>query len=521
MMRTATLLLTAAALALAASAAHAVVPGQINYQGLLLDSAGDPVTGNEDFVFALYDAPMGGTSLWSETHDDVPVLDGVYDVVLGATTPITPALVSGGALHLEITVGGETLAPRQQLLAVPYAIEAESAASVDGLSSVFVTQAFEHFAFDGQDPPNQDASEGTGDTDGDGLPNFLDPDNDDDGIEDADELARGSDINLVTPTITAFDPIAADAQSTTTVTVTGQGFESGLSVAFGSQNPTPTSVTETSFDVEVGPQAEGEASVVVTNPNAETDQASFPFRVAAISGFDPPTADFDDTTTITVNGSGFAPGLQVSFGSEMPTVQNLTPTSFEVDVGPQAVGAATVTVSYPGGQAADQATFEFVDDTLVRRVFVTSTLTDGDLGGVAGADTICASLASAASLPGTFLAWIGDSTTDPATRFTRGGRYEHSSGTVADSFADLTDGDIDAGITRDETGAIVPLVAVWTGVAADGTAATTANDACADWTSDSAGLTGVRGVNSVTDARWTLDAITACSVARALYCFEQ
>ena len=71
----------------------------------------------------------------------------------------------------------ETLSPRQRLVAVPYAVRAttaESAETVDGVPLLFITQAFADFAFDGAAPPNQDPSEGTGDTDGDLLPNFLD-----------------------------------------------------------------------------------------------------------------------------------------------------------------------------------------------------------------------------------------------------------------------------------------------------------------------------------------------------------
>ena len=44
-----------------------------------------------------------------------------------------------------------------------------------------------------------------------------------------------------------------------------------------------------------------------------------------------------------------------------------------------------------------------------RLVFITSTLHDGNLGGVAGADQICNELASDAGLPGTYMAWLSSS----------------------------------------------------------------------------------------------------------------
>ena len=71
-----------------APAALAVVPGEINYQGLLLDSGGNAITGPTDLDFALFEVASGGASVWSESHLDVDVLDGVYDVILGSTTPV-------------------------------------------------------------------------------------------------------------------------------------------------------------------------------------------------------------------------------------------------------------------------------------------------------------------------------------------------------------------------------------------------------------------------------------------------
>ena len=53
--RTRPALLCALALVLPLSGG-AAVPGQVNYQGLLLDNAGSPVTGSVDMVFSLFGA---------------------------------------------------------------------------------------------------------------------------------------------------------------------------------------------------------------------------------------------------------------------------------------------------------------------------------------------------------------------------------------------------------------------------------------------------------------------------------
>ncbi|MEZ4332530.1 MAG: hypothetical protein R3F35_12285 [Myxococcota bacterium] len=119
-----------------APTASAQVPGQVSFQGLLLDAGGQPVTGNVDLAFALFADASGGTPLWSESHPATAVIDGVYDVALGSTTPLTPAVLAGTTRHLEVTVDGETLTPRRPLLAVPYALTAGSLASVESLDGM-------------------------------------------------------------------------------------------------------------------------------------------------------------------------------------------------------------------------------------------------------------------------------------------------------------------------------------------------------------------------------------------------
>lgn len=120
--------------------AWGAVPGQINFQGLLLDSGGQPVNGAVSLMFTLYDAETGGTALWTESHTGVPVLDGVYDVALGSSTPIAAEVLAAGSVWVEIKVGAETLTPRKQVLSVPYALRAqtaeiaETAKSADGVA---------------------------------------------------------------------------------------------------------------------------------------------------------------------------------------------------------------------------------------------------------------------------------------------------------------------------------------------------------------------------------------------------
>ena len=81
-------------------------PTQIPFQGLLLDSSGEKINGSVDLDFELFDALVSGTSLWSETHLGVIVVDGVYSANLGSNVPLTGTTLAGGTSFLEITVGG-------------------------------------------------------------------------------------------------------------------------------------------------------------------------------------------------------------------------------------------------------------------------------------------------------------------------------------------------------------------------------------------------------------------------------
>jgi hypothetical protein len=95
----------------------------VNYQGRLADNAGAPLDGSYGMSFALYDAASAGNLVWGpEVHDAVPVNDGLFSVGLGSrTTGGIPTTTWNGDRYLEITVGGETLSPRELIRSVPIA----------------------------------------------------------------------------------------------------------------------------------------------------------------------------------------------------------------------------------------------------------------------------------------------------------------------------------------------------------------------------------------------------------------
>jgi len=106
---------------------YAQVPGQINYQGRLTDTLGNPVSdGNYDMEFALYDTDSVETALWSE-QQSVWVSDGIYNVVLGQPDNELTADLFSTPLYLGVKVGDdEEMIPRQMLTSVPFAFQAGS-----------------------------------------------------------------------------------------------------------------------------------------------------------------------------------------------------------------------------------------------------------------------------------------------------------------------------------------------------------------------------------------------------------
>ena len=181
-----------------------------------------------------------------------------------------------------------------------------------------------------------------------------------------------------------------------------------------------------------------------------------------------------------------------------------------------------------------------------KRVFVTSTTYDGNLGGLAGADAKCAARAAAAGLSGTYKAWLSDQTTSAASRLTHAAvPYKRTDGVaVANNWTDLTDGDLavvtspspfTVGINHDEFGVALSsgTVGAWTATLPDGSTADPSGVLnCFSWTSNVASASPSGGIGYALDipvtlpvgnagSAWTAYAIESCSSLYRLYCLQQ
>lgn len=164
-----------------------------------------------------------------------------------------------------------------------------------------------------------------------------------------------------------------------------------------------------------------------------------------------------------------------------------------------------------------------------KHIFFSSQTYTGNLGGLAGADQKCQTLAQNTGLTGTFKAWLSDSVTAAKDRLTHATvPYALVDGTkVANDWNDLTDFKINVPINITETGVVTSSYA-WTATKANGErryveilGATTDNITCDNWTSSSLLFHGSLGNSSETGQYWSDWGIGSCDTSKHLYCVEQ
>ena len=106
------------------SLAFSDVPHLIGYQGRLTDTAGIPREGSYSITFRIYDAEAGGTLLWNETHSNVTITNGIFDILLGSVTPLDLPFDKQYYLAIQVASDPE-MTPRQQIASVGYSYMAE------------------------------------------------------------------------------------------------------------------------------------------------------------------------------------------------------------------------------------------------------------------------------------------------------------------------------------------------------------------------------------------------------------
>lgn len=166
-------------------------------------------------------------------------------------------------------------------------------------------------------------------------------------------------------------------------------------------------------------------------------------------------------------------------------------------------------------------------------VFVSSVKYNANLGGLAGADSKCQTLAATAGLTGTFKAWLSGDTVSAASRLTHSAQpYKLVTGeTVANDWTGLTSGTLVHAIDTTESGAVIAEFAfenVWTNTAKSGESAHPSPDwtssSCQNWTYNGStiGIGHVRGRIGASNFAWTENgAGNTCNAIYSIYCMQQ
>jgi len=232
--------------------------------------------------------------------------------------------------------------------------------------------------------------------------------------------------------------------------------------------------------------------------------------------------------TVVVVAFGSAACNLVTGASDLVTVED-----DPVDAGPRADAAPPLEASLPppsstgdsGG--ADTSFVDVVDSARPRPdggklVFVSSTLTTGNMNGLVLADKTCNDLATAAGLGGKWSAWLSidgedEMRTRAIDRVTAGTEYYLVDGTrVVTQRQQLASNNLEHAIDKDESGTLRSPAPVWTG---------TRNGAyyfgdCSGWTSANQNVLGTTGTTAARGLDWSTAEPNGCAALQRLYCFE-
>jgi hypothetical protein len=176
-----------------------------------------------------------------------------------------------------------------------------------------------------------------------------------------------------------------------------------------------------------------------------------------------------------------------------------------------------------------------------RYIFLSSKSYNGNLGGIAGANEECNTLASIAQLPGSYHAWISTQSLQAVDHLAHhNGPYVRVDGKiVANNWEHLTSFSqlnvstytIANAIIIDESGEEVindgptdTMTNAWTATYPDGTLSInylSRLDTCNEWTSDAPTNTAISGAPDQTNFNWTLQGNDNCNLQLHLYCIEQ
>jgi hypothetical protein len=205
------------------------------------------------------------------------------------------------------------------------------------------------------------------------------------------------------PTVTGVAPTSGPDTGGTSVTITGTGFDSGVTnVTFGGTAATGvTFVNATTITATTPAHAAGAVDVVVTNPDTQsgtlTNGYTYNLPAPTVTSVAPNSGPDTGGTSVTITGTNFDSGVtNVTFGGTAATgVTFVNSTSITATTPAHAAGAVDVVVTNPDTQSGTLTTGYTYTGPIAHWTFDEGTgqtaadsigTNDGTLGTTAGVD---------------------------------------------------------------------------------------------------------------------------------------
>ncbi len=211
--------------------------------------------------------------------------------------------------------------------------------------------------------------------------------------------------------VSSVTPSPIYTSATSTLTISGSGFQSGSVVSIPSAagtivgTPTITATTITlSFAAGSSASAVGTWPATVTNPDGNSASANFSVRSSPITvtSVSPSTSLSGSVNTFTISGTGFAAGATVKLDNTAVSTSSITSTAISLTLTSPAAGSHTFTVTNPdGGYATGTFSVTSAGPTITNvnpdsaGRYTTKTFTVSGTGFIAGSSNVTVYLTGA------------------------------------------------------------------------------------------------------------------------------
>ena len=139
----------------------------------------------------------------------------------------------------------------------------------------------------------------------------------------SDTLSNRFEFIGIPPVVTSIDPNSGTQLGGTSVTISGNSFQSGSTVTFGDSTATDIVVVSSAIvTAKTSSCPAGTVDVIVTNPNALADTLSNGFIFIpplVVTSINPNSGTQLGGTSVTISGSDFQSGSTVTFGDSTAT----------------------------------------------------------------------------------------------------------------------------------------------------------------------------------------------------------